>query len=352
MEPAPSVPSTPAPAPPKTKPSRRLSGRIKSVAPLVILITLPLTVYAALTAKDLVPKLIIGVGGCFVVLLLAWMYIEDRQERARAQLLKLIDDRVPVHLQPIAGLVARFVQFDERLSQFEARITQFEDKEAYRYLSGKYGWGYDSTDITCVIERNGDALYQRIVSVDSQTHNEWVEQSLLVKQVSGARENVKLIDPMGRAQLSEKSEDLQGGYVTRVSFTPPLKPDDHHSFTLLEDLKDQTYRIGVQPKDLEDTPDKVDYVGWRIDRPMRRLSLQVTFPQGFCPRTEDALYAAACYQPLPLDTRKARRHSEEEKRLKIEKLSRTPAGQERFHLLVPDPMLGLVYMIVWDPLML
>lgn len=316
----------------------RVVETLRWLAPLVsILVMGPVAIFIYLRTGDPLTKLVLAISAGVLVLLLLWLLIAEWRRRRVVDFDRRIDARIAQQLQPL-----------EQLSQ---QIKQFKEEEAYRYLSLQYGWGYKSIQVTGSIDRDGGMRLRRNVTVQAFMQLTELEQSLHVRpnptDQGSTLQNVQVFDPTNRARLYEVYP-LPDGWVGKVKFDPGLRADEHFPYTLQEDIPAGTYRLDVPPIEMAEAVDKYDWLGWRIDRPMQRLSLQVIFPKGYTPH-EDGYALRVYYQPLPSDTDKGRQHADEQARSHVLLAKDDSSGEAKLLLTVDSPILGLLYMIRWNP---
>lgn len=319
---------------------RSISEHLRWIAPLIsILIFAPITIYEILASTDLVKKVLFGIGLAVCVLLMMWWLILEWRRRDNLRTKMLMDEVIQEKLAaPIESL--------------KNRVEHFEAEEAFRYLSTVYGWGYEFLDVTGTIGHDGSMRLERVVTVHADRLLDRLPQSLNVQPTK-----IENPDRMANVRVTSRTEGIRtpdvkivpltSGWVADFSISPPLQAGQKLSFDLIEDVPSGIYQVRVKPIASPQPGEQFDWLNWRIDRPTRRLALTVVFPRGYQPRN---VQVRVFYQPLPNNPDDGRPHEDEEKRAQELLTRKKMDGLDVVTLNIELPVLGLIYMIAWNPL--
>ena len=228
------------------------------------------------------------------------------------------------------------------------------DYEAsYKYVAGRYGMGYDRLEVDCTIGPDGSALVQRKVTLEAYSETGELDAFLLIPESQPPGEEAREITPVGIKSLSpgwdvslaEISKAL-GSLYTVIKVSPPLSEGQSITYQMTEMLPSNLYAIGLTEEELAARETPYDYFGWNINRPTRKLSLRVWFPEGVKPDvySGEVRYASAA-PGFPSE----RLQHEEQKRLKRPSLAGPEGNRYVLKLDVDYPMIGLIYVLRWRP---
>ena len=314
--------------------------KIKLIAPLIALcVVTPFTIYSIVKSTDPLGKLLSLGGGLFLAGLFVWWFITERNTRRLKNLRGLVDEIASERLaQP--------------LQEMREAIKHFEQEEAFRYLSTVYGWGYASLEITGTIDRDGGMHLERIVTVHARRELKRLPQSLHVEPAEPRdaykSANISIMPRSEGIRITErKVHPLNGGWVVDFGLYPPVEAGRLFSFFLSEELPKGNYQVGVQHTAPPEPGEQCDWLNWRIDRPVRRLSMTIVFPRGYQPKNEKVY---VYYQPLPKDPDDGQHHEDEEARAAGHLVKGDMDGQDILTFNIELPVLGLLYQVRWDPL--
>jgi hypothetical protein len=232
--------------------------------------------------------------------------------------------------------------------------TRVNPKRAYEYLRSRYGWGYEQLEVSATIEGDGSAVITRTVTIKATQPQPMIEQTLFttpaveagdlyssdiaVKSLAG-----ELVATIGKVKPSGK-----GGYLVEVNFTPIIAAGRTVKFELVQKLAPEFYAIDWSPAKLREHDITRQYFGWNIDRPTQSLHERVVFPESYPPTGYDLEVEMV---PLMKDIPEPRPHRLEAERLKdCLQLTRLTENQYRLDLVVDFPLIGLVYVLRWNPL--
>jgi hypothetical protein len=239
---------------------------------------------------------------------------------------------------------------------FSVLDTNHQDKErVYAYYAERYGWGYDALRVSCCIEPDGSVVLEREATLTAYSKLTQLEQTLHVDPVSAAQELTLDKDQINFASLTSgvdvscgKVIPLDKGWAVQVNFNPPIEPGGCVTFRVQEKLR-HIYAINYSPEQLRAENIKDQWLNWKLDRPTLHFHHQVTLPDGFEPFNQGH---RVLFPPLPEDIDDAHRLQEEEQRLKLLTIHimNSSSWHCNLELDVHLPILGLLYMIRWDPL--
>jgi hypothetical protein len=279
------------------------------------------------------------------------MQSKDPEQRSIADVLSAIQDM----RNSILGAISLPLRDMEK---FLGTYGRHGDRaQAYEFLSSRYGWGYDDLSVTGIIDPQGSITIERQISVTARSLLQKLEQSLNVRPAEHevqtlAIDNLDVFSrTAGTVAKSGNIYPLSDGWVIEVVFDPPVPPSSTVTFVLREKLPPDTYAVGYTRDRLQKDSIKDQWFAWRLDRPTLHFSARVQFPREYKPT---GYVHRVFYPPIPKDIANARRHADEETRL--EKLlslnGKVDQSGEPYtlELDVALPILGLLYMIRWDPL--
>ena len=226
-------------------------------------------------------------------------------------------------------------------------------RRTYQYTAKRYGFGYDAMHVECIIQANGSAIVQRTVTVHAYSELRELDTFLLIPEAPPPGQNreiefvtIKSLTEGVDVNLSDLEERF--GRLSAVTvIAPPLGEGDALSFQTIEQLPQKLYAIGLTPQDLgaRETPE--DYFGWTVNRPTRKLTIEVFFPENVKrPKGYGALVRYDSPAGIPLK----RIQHEEQKRIHKPSLTEQPGGRHLLQLEMEYPMIGLIYILHWRPL--
>jgi hypothetical protein len=223
-----------------------------------------------------------------------------------------------------------------------ARETEVDDEDIYRITAEKYGFGYNRGVLTCVIDGDGNAAFVREMQIEAHTTVEEMNFYLIFPESTDVSEEpiappeVESLTP--GYSLKPDARSTNNRYYTRFEIEPPLPSGKTLEYIFTERTRKPLYapdksKIGTTPW---------DYYAWDITRPTKRLEVLVTFPVGFRPDrpAHDVWYSIGQSQ-----TRNPAEYNRVRPFLKSEKIG----ALETLKLSVDYPVLGLTYVIRWEP---
>jgi hypothetical protein len=265
--------------------------------------------------------------------------------------------------EQLVDLKARMESTQNLLITLSKSVADSLQDRAYTTLAERYAYGYDSLLVEQNIHPDGSIDIKRTITVQPRINAlEKLPQSLNIDLDTFSEKEHPIVLPDKVLMLDKQSGGhsisrsnsyvkIAGGWVVEIRFTPPIPAEKTVKFAMSEKLgKVYVFHESRSWYEEHDSPD--DYFAWRIDRPTRQFRASVTFPKHFKPENFEP---RVLYQPLPVHLSEAQRHQDEERRLK-EHLVCVPLDDDRFCLKLGQdetgvdlPLLGLIYMVRWDP---
>ena len=247
-----------------------------------------------------------------------------------------------------------FNQVGERLiEQFSERVQRDNEpaEQSYNYSASRYGIGYDSVRVECVIERDGSARVKRQVEVEAYSDIEELDTYLLSPEHDELRkigvEDVNSLTEGHRLKLLNVTKERSTSSAI-MKITPQLDSGDQLIYEMKEIAVANTFSIGLNSAEKEARKNPKDYFGWTINRPTRKLAIHVYFPDDAKPKVFDVEVRFATASGMPA----TRYQREERKRLKKPKMMGPEGGQFHLRLEVDYPMTGLIYILSWGTIII
>lgn len=227
-----------------------------------------------------------------------------------------------------------------------------EAEQAYTYSAKRYGVSYDSIEVECRIDKDGSAQVKRKVEVHAHSLLSDLDTFLLIPSDSPPPGDLWEIDFLkvrslttGQNVTLDETVEEFGRLSAILKISPPLYEGAIVTYEVVEKLPDGLYAIGYTRADLEKRPTKDDYFGWNINRPTKKLIIQVTFPHFDAPQ----IYSAEVRYASASGFSAVRPQYEEQKRLRPKLIGPSEDNQYTLNLEVEYPMHGLVYILRWQP---
>jgi hypothetical protein len=253
--------------------------------------------------------------------------------------------------------IARKLERLEHVGQPRAEVeerrdainSEDQDKKMYMWLVRRYGLGYELMDVECEITTDGVNVRRRLLA-RAHAGVQQIDNTLFLKPDQQSPKSIlrppriTSLDP-NRAFYIETPKETPG--IVVVTISPPLRELESTEFVLSEEIKGQFYASTISRSELQrrTKEDDEDFFAWRIDRPTRKLSLKVTFPEDIRPMSySHRVFFAPVAQGLP-----NREQHEELRRINTPVLGTSPRGQPQLVLSVDYPAVGLLYAIYWNP---
>jgi hypothetical protein len=232
----------------------------------------------------------------------------------------------------------------------DARLTDGEG--AYRYFAMRYGIGYKQLDVDCTIRLDGSARVRRTVEVEAFSQTKQLDTFLLIPE-SPPSDREWDIDLLAARSLSPdfsvsipKVLEQDGKLSAKLEISPQLGEGQQIVYELVEKLPAGLYAVDFTEADLANRKTPIDYFGWTVNRPTRSLNLDVYFPVDTKPDSFGFEVRYASVAPaFPSDNYQR----EEEKRIRPTLIG-PEGGRYCLRLCVDYPMIGLVYILSWEPL--
>lgn len=223
-----------------------------------------------------------------------------------------------------------------------------EAVQAYTYFASRYGIGYDALEIKWTINKDGSALLQRVIEIEAFSKIESLDTYLLIPESDKERKidfiSVDSLSPRWNISLSDVKRELGRGSAL-ITISPPLIKEEKMRYSMVEQLPEGLYAINLSAAELSKRQSKHDYCGWNINRPTRKVSLQVEFPE----YTKPEVFSSEVRYASTSGFSSSRTHYEESQRFSPV-LTLGPKG-DRFilRLDIDYPMIGLIYILRWQP---
>ncbi len=216
-------------------------------------------------------------------------------------------------------------------------VASAPEEQAYKYFAQRYGIGYGLLDVSWTIKDDGSAIVRRKITVEAYSPKDSLDTFLLVPEALTDGCNIS---------IRKISGDI-GRLSVELGITPPLGSGQSVTYEMMELLPASLYAITED--DLAKRTSDMEYCGWSVNRPTRKLSLRVHFPKDRIPEENWGLevrYASAAPglpAPKTLQTEEAARLGQ----LNQPKLGGSGKGHYTLRLDVEYPMVGLIYVLKW-----
>jgi len=231
-------------------------------------------------------------------------------------------------------------------------ILPFDDELDYEYQAKRYGMGYSSFEVQCVIEPDGSAKVIREVTIEAYSELSSLDTFIRIaeKDPDGKSRDVEI----GQIETKDKDRQLtlkpitsqQGRTLAKIDIYPPLKSGETLHYIISDfHLPKGLFGINLSREEISKRENPIDYFGWHINRPTRKFVMQIYFPTGGQPvgfRSEVRYTKAAgdISDQKPI---------EEEKKLKKPVFSRS-GDRYVLNSQIDYPLSGLIYMVGWNPI--
>ncbi len=244
----------------------------------------------------------------------------------------------------------------DRLSQqLSSYSLLFPDDEAmYQYMAQRYGIGHGDLLAEVSLASDGSAQTRQRVRVESFSIVDHLDTFVRIPEADSSSQVVRqpqspTIKSLteGRRVIVTHQKAKERALSLVMAILPPLQEDEYCIYELVEQLPIGLYAVNDETLAKRNTP--YDYWGWSINRPTRRLSLRVCFPTSINVTPYDysaeVQYASAA-PGLPSQ----HQQKEEQTRLRNKPVVTTEENQYVLTLDLDYPMIGLVYILKWKPL--
>jgi hypothetical protein len=232
--------------------------------------------------------------------------------------------------------------------------SRVNSKRSYEYLRSRYGWGYEELEVSGTIEGDGSAVITRTITIKANQPQPMIEQTLFTTpavEAGNPHPNDLAVNSLTRefeASIGKIKPSGNGGYSAEIYFTPTIAAERTVKFELVQKLGAGFYAIDWSAAELSQHGITRQWFGWVVDRPTQSLHEWVVFPENHPPTGYDLEVNMV---PLMQDIKDTRSHRLEAERLKeCLQLTRLNESQYRMDLEVESPLIGLVYVMRWNPL--
>lgn len=285
-----------------------------------------------------------------------------------------------------------------------SETTTSSDAQVFRRMVERYGLGYEDLHLVYVIENDGAVRLKRTVQVLAMSHVEFLDTLTRSQNLTEADPELATLEAESAVELDaerfgDASDSVSGeeprtdeedsfDFVVR-SLTEP------YSIVLEDEKEDEESHISerssllhISPSltagarmryELEEVrnksngeplhstfeslaalkskrkPDPVfgydEYFGWHVNRPTRRLVMEVIFPAGWRFETKDVAVLYANVSSFPTTQRQMNEREQVEFRGAFRSGGQSDPydGRYFFRLEREYPMIGLIYAIQWRP---
>lgn len=253
------------------------------------------------------------------------------------------------------GIVSEAIQAqvsDIKNQTTDPTLLFFDAEQAHTYWARRYGIGYNLQQIRWDIAQNGAATVARVIEIEAYAALDDLDTYLSIPEKASDDtersvdfEDIKSLSSDRRITLEEKKIESELRRLSaKIVFSPRLGDGERATYKMTERLS-PIYAVNVSEAELNQREKSYDYAGWNINRPTRRLTMRVDFPEGARPTAYNAEVRYASTSGFPSD----RLHYEEHRRLQEPTLERDHDGRYALQLEVNYPMIGLIYILRWQP---
>lgn len=231
-------------------------------------------------------------------------------------------------------------------------IGRSENEKVYQLISKRYGMSYELVEVDCTIKEDGSAHIQRNIDVRAYSKIEEVDNFMLVKEKAADGKNrsidfvgAKSLDSSHRVTITDIKKEF-GRLSAVVAITPILTEGDSLEYEMIENLDAGLFAVNLTSQEIQNRESKLDYFGWNINRPTRKLIIRVFFPANFEPRWFRNQVKYASVSGFPSD----RDQQNETDRLEKPIIGRAHEGRCVLTQEIDFPMIGLIYILAWRPI--
>lgn len=271
-----------------------------------------------------------------------------------AAITKLLDLAQPKLVQPTATVFLLLIGLYAVRTVYKKLLRRlfWEDAErTYQYTSARYGMGYRKLEVECIIWPDGSARVRREVEVEAHSRIDRLDTFLLIPTLPSSGESWDMESPQVNSLSPSYNVSIakvfpqQGRLVVFIDISPQLVEKQRLEYEMKERLPSGLYAIDLSEDELAERED-YDYFGWTINRPTRKLSLRIYFPEAKPDSFEHQVSYAPAAPGIPTDSSQL----EEQKSLAPPKLEGPDGGRYVLKFDVEYPMIGLIYILRWRPL--
>lgn len=269
---------------------------------------------------------------------------------------KALDDSFAILQKSIGKEVSNELlpQIEQVLISAETAYTS-EAEQAYNYFATRYGVGYDLLEIECFINEDGSATVKRKVTLVSFSEIDKLDTYLLIPEKSPGGEprdialgNIKSLTSKTSITRGAIREEF-GRLSVEITISPALSSGISAAYEMTERLPPNLFAVRATRDEIIKRETPYDYFGWNVNRPTRKLSLRVYFP-GFPYPIKPDIYGAEVRYASASGFPANRIQHEEQKNLQGPILAEPEGDRHYLNLEVEYPMIGLVYVLRWQPI--
>ena len=232
-------------------------------------------------------------------------------------------------------------------SQISAHIA--EQNDIYIITADRYGIGYESLEVSCTIREDGSAITRRKVKVRAYDRVSEIDNYLLTPEKlppNGVIENLNVRSLTKKYSVASRTKVEQKRTSAILSFSPPLLEGECLEYEMIEELPKNFYAINFSEEAISARETPFDYFGWNINRPTRKLSIKVYFPERSKPNFFRTQVRYASTSGFPSDRSQYR----EQAHLDLPTMDGPDGDRFVLTLEVEYPMIGLIYILRWQPI--
>ncbi|MCP5094107.1 MAG: CpsD/CapB family tyrosine-protein kinase [Chloroflexi bacterium] len=245
--------------------------------------------------------------------------------------------------------------YNEHLKNFpqipqppEVQTPVDHDEQSFLNSAQRYGLGYNSVSVRCIINPDGSAKIIRKIEATAFSKFARLDTYLLITGKSNDMEigTIQSLTPGRTIIIGDVKEEL-GRLSAELSFDPPLIEKETITYAMEEELVSSgLFAIGLSENEMSKRTTPYDFFNWNINRPTQKLTLEVCFPKYVKPYVYGAEVRYASASGFP----SSRLHDVELKHLSRPTWDKTSEDQNILRLDVKYPMIGLIYGLRWQPL--
>lgn len=237
-------------------------------------------------------------------------------------------------------------QFKEITQQTaDPTLLSLDAEKAYTYSAARYGMGYDTLRLRLSIREDGSAEVYRYVDVEAYSQIDSLDTYLLKNEEEEGNSVIQLkeaisLSPDKVIRIEDKRDDMSRLSSVMI-ISPQLSYGDRLTYEMLEETTPGLFAVDLETLQEREVPN--DFFGWNINRPTRKLILEVHFPKDciWDKYESEVRYADVGGHPSPnLQLAEKRRLQEP----KVKSVNQHPV----LRLEVEYPMTGLIYILRWQ----
>lgn len=242
------------------------------------------------------------------------------------------------------------VTFDKWWPDLDKRLhdelNYVTENIAYEFSRERFGVGHEEVVFESEIDAEGQAKVSRYVIISAYSRIETLDTDLFYPEDDDNPDkklefkSVKALSRKPGLKIEAKEQERPRGKAYDLFFKPPIEPGEIADYRLEEFARGPHFGLGQPGLDAE-----TEFWGWNTDRPTKKLTLRVVFPDGQTaenPRT--VVMRASCSSG-----RKPRMENEERRVGRPIFADPRADGKVELVLDVESPVHGLRYLMYWDP---